>query len=64
MAKVLFYGGMVCVSFVWQVYSSAVYIAVQTNVAPNALRASTIIAQYMANLLWTKFVTNPGLMFQ
>ena len=41
---------MVCESFVKLelVFSAVVYIVVQTNVAPNAFRDSTIIPQYMA----------------
>ena len=38
---------VVCVSFVYKVFLTVVYILVQTNVAPNAFHTPTIITQYM-----------------
>ena len=57
---------LVCASFVWPVFLAVVYILVQTNVAPNAFRTSSIIPQYMFKfgMAWTKFVSILGLMFQ
>ena len=38
---------MLYMAFVWLVLSTVVYIVVQTNVALNAFRTSTIIPQFM-----------------
>ena len=42
-------------------FSTVVYIAVQRNVAPNALRASTATPQYMTELAIDQVFVQPGL---
>ena len=52
---------MVCVSFVWPVLSTAVYNLLQTNDAPNALRTSTAIPQYMTKFAMDQVCDRSGL---
>ena len=57
----LFNGGVVSVSFVWPVFSSLVYIVVQTNIAPNAFRTSTTIPQNITLFAMDQVCDQPGL---
>ena len=41
--------------------NSDIYIVVETNVSPNAIRTSTIIPQYMTKLAMDQVCDQPGL---
>ena len=52
---------MACVSFAEPVFTMAVYIVVQTNVAPNALRTSALLPQYMTKFAIDQVCDQPWL---
>ena len=52
---------MVCESFVSPVLLAVVYIAVQTNVTPIALRTFTTIPQYKTKFAMDPICDQPGL---